>query len=423
MTALLVLAAVAVTCAAGLLATAVYLGRRPGLGVAWERRLGHAAWVSGLLVAVLTVQIGPVRWALIAAAEPEGPGGKSSQPAPVDREKLFQQEVARQELEPSGPEVTVSDPEVVGRLTGSDGVNTTAERWNVHGTDLGHLFEHDGHLHLGFGDTFGPGKLGGDDWRSNTMALVGSAQRRRLQFERMVTDRRGHADELLPSKKIDGLEKTVIPTYGTAVGERIYLHYMSVKTWQGPGRWLVNHAGLAYSDDEGETWTKKTAVRWPGDSNFAQAAFVRDGGWLYVFGIPAGRFGAAHLARVRPDAILEPTAYRYWNGEAWTRDREAAAPVVPAPVSELSVAWSEAHQRWLMLYLHQPREGVVVRTARRLTGPWSAPELVVSAADFPTLYGPFIVPGSVTDDSIRFTLSRYGPYNVFNLRARLEGAR
>lgn len=396
--------------------------RRHGPARGWRRGLARTALTAAGAVAVTAVVVGPLRWRMNASAAPKGPGGKTSLRAEVDDDLAVQRELDHRQLAAlTGrlPSVVFDEVRIEGRITGRGGVNETAERWNVHGTDLGHLIERDDRLHLIFGDTFGPGGLGGDDWRSNVMATVRDPRSGPLRFDGMVSSQRGRATELLPSKKIDGLEKTVIPTYGIADGDRLLLHYMSVRTWKGPGRWVVNHSGLAYSDDDGRTWTKDPERTWKGGGNFAQVAFVRDGDWIYLFGIPAGRFGPAQLARVAPGDLLEPDAYRYWNGVGWTADVNAAATVVPGPVGELSVAWSEEFDTWVMLYLDQPREGIVVRTAGRLTGPWSEPELVISAADVPTLYGPYIVPGSLEGDRIAFTLSRYDRYNVYLVRATL----
>src|SRR5207248_6602149 len=95
-----------------------------------------------------------------------------------------------------------------------------------------------------------------------------------------------------------------IPTYGVSTGKRMFLHYMSVQHWGQPGHWTLNASGLAFSDDDGQTWTKDEHLTWPGDSNFGQVAIVEDRGYLYFFGIPGGRYGGVQLARVRPEEIL-----------------------------------------------------------------------------------------------------------------------
>jgi hypothetical protein len=104
---------------------------------------------------------------------------------------------------------------------------------------------------VAFGDTFGRGWTGtgtgsggggGDpaviDWRSNTLAR--SSDRNPadgMSFNDFVTDRPGHAKELLPSLKQDGVEMTKIPTGGVNVGGRNYLAYMSVRSFTQPGHW------------------------------------------------------------------------------------------------------------------------------------------------------------------------------------------
>lgn len=352
-----------------------------------------------------------------------------------------------------------TDTVEVAQLTGPGSVNDTDRRWNLYAADLGHMFWHQGRLAMVFGDNFGPD---GQDWRSNALAWVDARDLPRragdhdgLAFTEVVTGGRtgserglaqrllasvgtgtgsgGQAAELLGSQKVAGQEVTVIPTAGVSVEGRMILHYMSVRRWLEPGEWEVGHAGLAYSDDEGQSWTKHPTARWPGDSNFAQVAIaghhaVSSPGeppsdhpaWLYLFGIPAGRFGPAHLARVRPADILEVTDYTYWTGDDWTPDPSGATTVVPAPVGELSVGWSDYHHRWLMMYLDENRQAIVARSASRLTGPWSAPAAVASAADYPQLYAPYLVPEHVDGPEVYFTMSRYRPYQVFLMRTTLR---
>lgn len=314
------------------------------------------------------------------------------------------------------------DVKVVSQLTGEVSLNRTAERWGVHGTDLGHMFWHEGRLYMVFGDTFGEGGLGGKHWRSNVMARVADPDPRSgLPFETMITDAKGRAKELIPSKKVNGIEKTVIPTYGVSAGGRMYLHYMSVRRWgDGGGQWEVGHSGLAYSDDEGATWVKPPEATWPGGGGFDQVAMVNTGGYVYSLGIPQGRFGGVRLRRVPEADMLHPDRHEYWNGNGWTKDPGAAAVIVPPPVGELSVLWSAHHRRWIMTYLNSDSRAVVLRTAPALAGPWSGEQVLLSAEEFPGLYGPFLVPGQEAGEELWFTLSLWGKYNVFLAHARIE---
>lgn len=312
---------------------------------------------------------------------------------------------------------------VTQQLTGPGSPNQTFERWNVGGTDLGFTFLHEGDLYMVFGDTYGRER---SDWRSNTMAKVADVESPAagLEFERFISDPSGRATELLSSQKVYWVEQTVIPTNGVSVDSRMFLHYMSVRRWVAPGQWRINHAGLAYSEDDGHTWVKSGPF-WGERSNFAQVAFARiddEPETVYLFGIPAGRFGQVKLARVAADTMLSPGAYEYWDGGDWSPFESDAATVVPAPVGELSVAWSGYLQRWVMMYLDERHKAIVVRTADELTGPWTEPRLITTARDHPQLYAPFIIPFRTNAPEIFFTMSRWDSYNVYLMHLKLDGA-
>lgn len=319
-------------------------------------------------------------------------------------------------------EPQVAGTELVGKVTGADSPNDTASRWGIHGTDLGHMFMHRDQLYMVFGDTFGAGGLGGRDWRSNAMARIADPDPRNgFIIDAMVSSDSGAAKELLPSRKIVGIERTVIPTYGISVDGRMYLHYMSVRKWGQPGRWDVRHSGFAYSDDDGRTWNSPAEAIWQGDTGFEQVAMVEQDDYLYSFGIPEGRYGGVRLRRVDPSAILDKGAYEYWQGDGWGAQPAAAQQVVPAPVGELSVAWSEEHERWVMMYLNPERRAIVLRSAPALTGPWGDEQVVVTANEHPGLYSPYIVPASLSADGLYFTMSLWDDYNVYLMRAQFEG--
>jgi hypothetical protein len=315
-------------------------------------------------------------------------------------------------------QVDKADTYQIARLTGPSSINRTDLRWHVYGTDLGHMFEHRGQLYMLFGDTFGPPgqpPTFGSDWRKNVLAWMrDSNPRDGLTFDAMATDRPGHAKELVGGSDVPGEEVTVIPTNGVSVGTRMFLHYMAVREWGPPGEWWLNRSGLAYSDDDGHTWTVSDAF-WPGDSNFGQVAFVEKGRYVYLFGIPGGRFGAAKLARVDRSHLLDLGRYEYWDGTGWADDQDAAAVVVPAPVGELSVQWSSHYRKWLMMYLNDDDSvnAVVLRTAGCLTGPWSEERVVVTADEVPQLYAPYMPPRWNSGPDIYFALSRFNFYDVF----------
>jgi hypothetical protein len=316
---------------------------------------------------------------------------------------------------------------VVSKMTGAGSLSATDTAWKIQATDLGIMWDNGGgQILAAFGDTFGhswqsPGGNGGD-WRSQV--LLRSTDRNLgdgMSFSSAVTDAPGHAKELIPSKKVDGDEITVIPTAGISVGNRQYLAHMSVRHWGEPGAWDTNHAAIAYSDDNGQTWVTSGAPRWdnPGGANhFQMAALARRDGYVYLYGTPNGRFGAAYLARVPENAVLTKSAYQYWTGSAWRSGPDTlATPIVQGPVAELSVQFNAYTGKWLMTYLQG--SDVVLRSANAPTGPWSGPAVVAGSADFPGLYGGFIHPWSSGPD-LYLALSQWTPYNVYLVRVRLN---
>lgn len=330
----------------------------------------------------------------------------------------------------------VADVTRVAALTGADAPNRT-DRFDVYGTDLGSMFSFGERVYFVFGDTFGcrpPGLTGagGDNWRSSAMAYTTDKNPADgVILDGMVANAQGAAIELLPSKKAKGEETTVIPTHGFAVGDTMYLHYMSVKSWEQPGRWTANYAGLAKSADEGMTWTDVSDVRWPGDSPFIQASpcsIQADGGSadMYFWCVPAGRFGGVRLMKVDERHIERPDGYRYFAGTdrsgepLWSDDRRKAQCVVDDYVGELSVLWNPFLRRWIMTYL-QGGGPVVIREGLAPWGPWGKPITVATQSDYPGLYAPFMHSDYVENggETVYFALSQWGPYNVYWMKMRL----
>lgn len=324
--------------------------------------------------------------------------------------------------QPSTEPLVVTETELVSQLTGPESPSRTDTRWNIYGADLGFSFEYSGNIQMVFGDTWGRDGVEGSDWRSNTMVTVEPNPKNGYVVTDAVTDDNGEAKELLSSLKQAKKEYTVMPTAGIAVDGRMYLHYMSVNDWSqewwGYKEPVPNYSGFAYSDDNGQTWVKDEEARWIGDSAFAQAAMVKDGDYVYVFGTPTGRFGPAKLFRVEGEDLLQPEKYEYWTGDGWSQDANQAVEVVPDPVGELSVRWSPYHERWLMMYKNEVNHTIVLRTAPQLQGPWDEERVVVTDKKYPTLYAPFMLP--ITGPDIYFTMSRFDHYQVYVMRLRLE---
>jgi hypothetical protein len=331
----------------------------------------------------------------------------------------------------------------IAQLTGPDGMNDTAAA-AVAGTDLGSMTNLGDRTYFFFGDTFGerdPDSTGGQGgiWRSNVSAWTTDHDPSDgVSFDGWApADDLGWAEALVEGEHDanDGEgEVTKIPTHGFAIGDTLYISYMSVSYWGEPGAWDANYAGLAKSTDQGETWTPLDEPRWPGDSNFIQVApvIVTDGGaeYVYFWTIPSGRFGGVALMRVpaTEEAVEDPTAYAYFTGtEAdgtprWDSDMDAAQLVVEGTIGELSVMWSDYLDRWIMTY--SDGGDAYIREGVTPWGPWNAPVLLASGAEYPGLYSPYMTPRYVAGGGKRiyFSMSLWGPYNVFWFSVDLEKA-
>jgi hypothetical protein len=337
------------------------------------------------------------------------------------------------------PLVRPSEVALVQKVTGEDSPNRTGSRFGFLSTDLGILWDDGaGGVFAAFGDTYGEGWVGPGagqrtaDHRRNVLARSSATDLSSgLPLDSVTEDRPGHAAEILPKDPHRRLESTVIPTAGITVDGVHYLHYMSVKLWGVPGGWRTNYGGIAYSRDDGMTWHKDPDAHWRntvfGRNRFQLGAFARDTrgdtgdntDWVYLFGTRNGRAGPVYLARVEPGHLAQPHHYRYWTGRGWHSWWRRAHPVAPGPAGELSVAFHSGLGLWLMVHLEDKAGRIVLRAARAATGPWSEGQTLLSGREYPALYGGYLHPAALRGNEIFFTVSQWGPYNVYLFRARL----
>lgn len=305
------------------------------------------------------------------------------------------------------------------QVTGMDSPNHT-QQMNVLGTDLGVMWDDgNGTLLTGFGDSAGlgfPNLLAGSAWAWSSNVLFRSHSQNPADgifFDSGVPNP-------LPSPKIPGVEISLIPTAGVEVGGVQYMSMMSVRDWGDHGKWNTNFSTLAASGDGGQTWRQLPATRRgnvDGHERFQQQALIKDGGYVYRYGTPAGRDNPGFVSRVKEPEITNMDAYEYWDGSEWKpRDAKAAAPIVDG-VAELSVRWNEHLNKYVMLTT-DPMDSVVMRTADSPEGPWSPSHVLVDTRDLPSAYAPMIYPYQTGSD-LYFMLTVHNQYNVLLMRTPL----
>jgi hypothetical protein len=381
----------------------------------------------------------------------------------------------------TGPYVypSATNPSVANPL-----IANTLGRYTVYGTDLGIMWDNgipdnpattinENQVLIAVGDTFaGPGMQG--DWRSNTIfrssdtVLIDGMEIPNGQwytgnmFGGAPLGPDGYPNRARQVIFAEGLPAgiTLIPTAGislpapgTKYGAIQYVSFMSVTQWGAPGTWTTNYSAIAYSEDNGETFkvapqTVRYNQPWTGNQNFQQSAFVRPGdGYVYMYGTPNGRQGAAYLSRVPEKDILNLSQYEYYSkGSAggwfgwgatpagWHKNNPAAATAVFGEdkgacgvanpgnqVSEMSVQYNKQLNKYVVLYGDQ-FNNIVMRTSDTPQGTWSSAKVLMPQQSG-GIYAPMMHPWSPstqgTGTDLYWNLSHWGQYNVMLMRTDL----
>ncbi|MBD0860632.1 DUF4185 domain-containing protein [Gordonia sp. zg691] len=333
-------------------------------------------------------------------------------------------------------------------VTGPRSPERTDTRFGITATDVGVPWDNgSGQVLMAFGDTWG--KCAGQmAWKHNTLLRsdANSNLDKAIRFPNAVPGsvRSGasvssaHPTWSQPMFNAIGVRNTEvgrIPTGGISVNGTQFVSFMSIHRWLGPGRWSTNYSAIAVSHNNGQTWTvDNNTIRWntdltipgvpqvaAGHSRFQMGAFLRSGGYIYQYGTPNGRTGSAFVARFRPGDILNLNRHQYFRGgNGWSSNPADAVPIIARPVSEISVAYNNHLQKFVML---TERAGtVMLRTSASPEGPWSGERVLISNAQSSGLYTPYIHPRS-SGKNLYFVVSRWDDYNVMLVRTDLSKLR
>ncbi|MUL47724.1 DUF4185 domain-containing protein [Mycobacterium sp. CBMA293] len=369
----------------------------------------------------------------------------------------------------------------VNWVTGNFPPNNTLSRFGVWGTDVGTMWDNGiandpttGAVHqvlMAFGDTFsGPNMTG--NWLNNILFRTSNTDLSNgisipngqwfngnmfggTPLSSPTTARQIILPGQLPAGLPSGV--TLIPTSGislqtpgTQFGATQYLSFMSVKQWGSPGQWTTNYSAMAYSTDNGENWTvapQSVRQNWGGNSNFQQAALLSPGdGYVYSYGTPNGRGGAAYLSRTTEANILDASQYQYYNKgnpgwffglgavkAGWYNDPSMATPVFGQStgacgiaqagnnVGELSVQYNKTLGKYVALYADQ-FNNVVLTTSDTPQGSWSSAKVLMPQQNG-GIYAPMMDPWSPstlgTGTDLYWNLSLWSEYNVMLMKTDL----
>jgi Domain of unknown function (DUF4185) len=306
------------------------------------------------------------------------------------------------------------------------------------GTDLGTMAEVGDTIVLAFGDTFG--------WMGDTCPRFGPNMRSNVIG--FTTDRDPSDGVVIEDWQSDGDGRAIaaidgrhdpqftgefskIPTAMVAVGDTLYLHYMSVHGFSfSPGvAFLCNSSRFIASRDGGKTWDEGESDFGDYLSNFNMLSLSaqlgtgnESGAFVYAIGTPCGRAFGARVARVPARELQQTGAWEYWDGWAWTRERAQAAEVIKPGVGEGSLVWNGGIGRWMFASINAPANALELRFAERPEGPWSKPVLLVDEFDYAAPYGAYMTPSWIAKDgrTFYFVMSQFGRYNTYIMKAELK---
>jgi len=364
--------------------------------------------------------------------------------------------------------------------TGNPLIADTFNRFGITGTDVGVIWDNgmvddpstpynEHQVLMAFGDTFSGANMTGN-WRFNVLLrsadtvlsdgmtipdgewfngnMFGGTPLGGETYARQII----HPDGLPAGITLIPTAGIALPTPGTQFGVTQYVNFMSVSNWGAAGTWSTNYSAIAYSTDNGENWTvAPESVRynqpWSGNNNFQQGAFVRPGdGYVYSYGTPNGRQGAAYVSRVLEKDILDVGKYEYYSkGTAgffgigatpagWYKNNPAAAtPIfgqdtgacgVANPgnqVSEMSVQYNKQLKKYVVLHADQ-FNNIVMRTSDTPQGTWSSAKVLMTQQSG-GIYAPMMHPWSPstmgTGSDLYWNLSLYSQYNVMLMKTDL----
>jgi hypothetical protein len=189
----------------------------------------------------------------------------------------------------------------------------------------------------------------------------------------------------------DSAKHRVWAIHGACVGRQIYLFNHRITLLKGVDVFVnfqLDGMGIARADVDELQFTRLTAPDgtrefWKGDEPTFGVFVEKSKDYFYVWGSLAT---AMYLARVRPEKIEDLAGYEYLVeaptagnpnvAPRWSEEFQPTAPLFDAVPNEMSAAYNEHLGKHVAFHSLHRENKIAMRTAPRITGPWSAPEIV-----------------------------------------------
>lgn len=192
-----------------------------------------------------------------------------------------------------------------------------------------------------------------------------------------------------PCEEPCGAREILWPMDAVEDQDRVLLFYDKIHGEPGEWNFFSRGYGVAVWEDPDSAPTRPEAR--PGQDeptllftrptdNYGMSALLLDQLYAYACEGEDGWDKPCRVARVPPQEVLDPAAWRFWDGAAWQADREVAAELFQG-ASQMTVRWNEALGAYLAVYMEGASGVVYGRVAPAPEGPWSDKVKLFKAED------------------------------------------
>jgi len=261
------------------------------------------------------------------------------------------------------------------------GFNRTESRFGIRGCDLGSSFEHKNRVYFLFGDT----------WRVNQTPAEQDLDSIAFSIDTDLSAGLNltfyNQPPLLPAINQHGFN---VPLDGVSWNGAMYV-FFSTDSYQVDGKDLMGRSVLGRSDNDGYDYvyigefSRRKFLNVSVEPGIIDETLTRITGFavgtpvLWMWGSGRYRASEIYLAVIPLAGLEEMQPVRYFaGGTAWSANEDDAAPLFcVGDVGELSVRWNPFLARWLALYNSGNPRGILMHSAPRPWGPWSANPVMI----------------------------------------------
>jgi hypothetical protein len=229
--------------------------------------------------------------------------------------------------------------------------------------------------------------------RSNTGAIVPPQDASDgIKKFRFLSEDEKRPRQLIPfADDEDPARNRIWAIHGVCVGENIFLFYHRISLLKGVDvfeNFQLDGMGIARANVSDLNFTRLKAPDgtrefWKGSEPTFGVFVERTADYVYLW----GSLGTAmYLARTRPDGIDDRASYEYLvqaptrdkpaSDVRWSKKLEMTAPLFDSVPNEMSAAYNPHLDKYVAFHSHHRENRIVLRTAPRITGPWSLPQTV-----------------------------------------------